>query len=345
MTDVPNPSRATGDAALDGATGGAAIAEAGDGARARTIEQSTSGGLFDNAYLLLTCTSIFWASNFVLGRAVAGHVPPVALGFLRWAVAALILLPFALPRLRAEWPTIKASWRLLVALALLGPGFFNTIAYVGLNYTTALNGLVLQSAGPVMIALTGFLIFGDRIARSAGIGIAISLVGVLVVVGRGDLAFLAQLRPNLGDALILIGFQAWAVYTVLLRKRPDLNWLTFSFVLAVVAAMVNLPFTIREHLAGQQLVFDGPTVAAALFVAIFPSILSYRFYNRGVQLIGSNRAGVFLHLVPMFGSLLAIALLGERLEGFHVAGFALILGGVSLAARQPRIAAATKPRR
>ncbi len=301
-------------------------------------DHPSSAGLrnwfFSNAYLMLTLTPLFWAGNFVMGRWAAGHVPPFALASMRWVVASLILLPFAWPHVRRDWPVLRRHLPIIVLLGFTGPTLFNTIAYVGLNYTSALNGLIMQSAAPVIIVVMSFIIFRDRFTVLQGLGISISLAGVLAVITRGDIQSLLKLNFNFGDVLIFLGFISWAVYTVFLRKRPDIHWLTFAFSIAIVAVVLNSPFWMLEHLSGQTLKATWKTVIAILYAGIFPSIISYNLYNRGVQLIGSNRAGAFLHLVPLFGSVMAIGLLGETLRAYHLAGFALIIAGVALAARR-----------
>ena len=270
----------------------------------------------------------------MLGRAVAGHVPPIALAFLRWTFATALILPFAWRRLVEDWPVVRARWPLLLFFAAAGGGSFNTLSYIGLNHTTALNALLLQSSGPVLIVLVSYLAFRDRLGWRTALGIAVSLSGVLTIIGEGDFARLAAFRPNVGDLWILAAMTCWAVYTAFLRKRPPMHWLSFTAVLYGLSALVNVPFFLWEQWSGRALIADWTTFGAIAYVSVFPSVLAYIFYNRGVQLIGAGRAGVFLHLVPFFGAGLAIALLGEALRTYHVAGFALILAGVALAARR-----------
>ncbi len=290
--------------------------------------------LYSNAYLLLSLTALFWAGNYVVGRGVHGHVPPVALAWARWVLATLIVLPFAWPHLKRDWPAIRANWPVLVFLGVSGAGLFNTLAYLGLNYTTALNGLVLQSSAPVLIVLATFLMFGDRIRAPQGFGIALSLAGVLGMVARGDIGVLASFQLNKGDILLLMAMVTWAVYTAFLRKRPDIHWLSFTAVTFATAAALNTPLVMAEHLSGWQLQPDFETALAIAYVSVFPSVLAYICYNRGVELIGANRSGVFMHLVPFFGAALAIGLLGEEPRAYHAVGIALILAGVTLAARK-----------
>ncbi len=290
--------------------------------------------LYANAFLLLSLTALFWAGNFVLGRGVHGHVPPVALAWWRWFLATLIVLPFAWPHLKRDWPVVREHWRILALLGVTGAGLFNTFAYIGLNHTTALNALVLQSSGPVLIVLATFALFGDRVSRAQGVGIALSFIGVLMMVARGDLAVLGGLTLNAGDLGILAAALTWAVYTAFLRRRPEMHWLSFTVVTFGVAVLVNTPLMAIEHLSGWQLQPTLQTVGAIAYVAVFPSVLAYIFYNRGVELIGGNRAGVFMHLVPLFGAALAIGLLGEQPRAYHALALVLILAGVTLAARK-----------
>lgn len=290
--------------------------------------------LYGNAYLLLALTALFWAGNFVLARGVHDHVPPIALAWARWTIASLLVLPFALAHIRRDWPVIRDNLPILFFLGTVGVGAFNTLSYTGLNYTTALNALVLQSSGPILIVLASFLIFGDRISPRQALGIVLSLAGVLTMVARGDLSVLKTLELNRGDLFLLIALVLWGLYTAFLRKRPSIHWLSFIGVTFIIGALANLPFFLWEHLTVRQMQLDAETAAAFAYVSVFPSILAYIFFNRGVELIGANRAGVCLHLVPLFGAILAITLLGEQIRAYHFAGIALILLGVSLAARK-----------
>jgi len=293
-----------------------------------------ASALYANAYLLLSLTALFWAGNFVIGRGVHEHVPPIALATARWILASLIILPFALPHLRRDWPVIRANIPILLFLGTVGVGAFNTLSYSGLNYTTALNALVLQSSGPILIVLASFAIFGDRISLRQAAGIAISLSGVLWMVARGDLAMLQGFRLNAGDALIILALALWGLYTAFLRKRPAIHWLSFCAATFLIGAGANLPFFAWEHVSGRQLSGDLQTFAAIAYVSIFPSVLAYICYNRAVELIGAARAGVCLHLVPLFGSVMAVLFLGEEPRLYHLLGIALILTGVALAARK-----------
>jgi drug/metabolite transporter (DMT)-like permease len=292
---------------------------------------------FGNAYLLLILTMVFWAGNSVVARGIHQTVPPLALAWVRWTLAAMLILPFAWPHLRRDWPVIRANWPILVLLGTIGAGTFIALYYHGISKTSAINALVINSAVPILIPLATFLMYGERIAGRQATGIAVSLAGVLVVLSKGDANVLAAMDLNQGDLWVLGAMAVWSVYTALLRKQPPIHWLSFAAITFAVASFVNLPMFIGEHLLFRQIHWTREAVIAIAYVATLPSVVAQIFYIRGVELIGSTRTGVFMHLVPMFGAIMAIAFLGETLHLFHLAGFALILLGVWLASRQSGI--------
>jgi drug/metabolite transporter (DMT)-like permease len=289
--------------------------------------------LFDNPYVLLAVASLCWSGNHVLGRAIAGHVPPLGVSTLRWLLPSMALIPLALPHLRRDWRQIAAHWRILAFLSVMGGALFGALQYVGLQYTTALNVSVLNSLAPVFIVVAAALAFGDRISASQGLGIATSLTGVLVIVTRLDAETLTAVRFNVGDLIIVFNMACWAIYAVYLRRRPNIHWLSFIVVFGAGAAIATFPFAVWEHASGFVFQPTLLTVAAILYVATLPSFVAFAAWSRGTDLIGANRAGPFLHLVPLYSAVLAWALLGERLMAYHVLGFALILAGVWFAAR------------
>jgi drug/metabolite transporter (DMT)-like permease len=205
-----------------------------------------------------------------------------------------------------------------------------TLNYVALNVTSALNALTLQSITPVLIVVFCFLLFGDRMTALQLFGVSTSLTGVLVVVTRGSLDTLLNLAINWGDLVVIFTMTILAIYTAMLRKRPATHWLSFTALLYIASALLNLPFAACEASSGRVLTLDLPSLAALAYVAIFPSLLAYIFYNRGVELIGGGRAGAFTHLTPLFGAVLAMVFLGEKLMAFHVVGFVLIVSGIAL---------------
>jgi drug/metabolite transporter (DMT)-like permease len=292
------------------------------------------GWLSDQPYLLLSLTSLFWAGNTVLGRFIVGHVPPMTLAFVRWAGAFLILLPFAAGHLARDWPIVRKNLGMMALYALFGFSAYNTMAYYGLQYTTAINGLLLQSIGPLFVALWTFALFGDRLTvRQAG-GICVSLTGVVVIISHGSLAVLLGIAFNRGDIMFVIALIFYGLYTALLRKRPPIHPLSFLLVGMGGGALSLIPAVAFEIASGRTMIFDTESFLSFAFICIFPSLLGYLFLNRGIELVGANRAAPFIHLVPVFGSVLAIVLLGERFELFHAIGYGLVFTGITTATKK-----------
>ena len=290
--------------------------------------------LNNQPYILLTLTSLFWAGNIVLARHVAGHVPPLTLSCLRWIGTFLILLPFAWPHLKRDWPMLRAHLPLMLLLSALGFAYNNAISYWAMQYTEALNALLIQSAGPLFVALWSLALFGVRLTGAQLAGIAISLVGVLTIILRGDWSALASISFNRGDLMFGSSLVAFGLYSALMPRRPVTHPLSLISFTTCCGAIMLVPFSIWEFSTGVTLKLDSISMATLAYVIVFPSTLAYLFFNRGIALIGPNRAAPFFHLVPVFGSAMAILLLGEQLRLFHLAGYALVLAGVVIASRR-----------
>lgn len=289
------------------------------------------GFLFDSPRLLLTLVSLFWAGNIVLGRFIAGHIPPATISWIRWIGAAVILWFFARPYLRRDWKTIKTNFGLLTVLTAIGISAYTLISYYSLQYTQAINALLIISTGPLLVAAVAFIMDGNRPTLRQVIGVFASLAGVIVVIARGDLDVLLHLKLNKGDVWFFIAQIIYAFYTVLLRRRPAIHPLSFAFVLFGWGGLLLSPFVVAELMEGRYPVWDGPAIATIAYVMVLPSLVAYLFYNRGVELIGPNRAAPFFHLIPIFGSALAILFLGERPHLYHAVGYALVLTGIVIA--------------
>jgi drug/metabolite transporter (DMT)-like permease len=290
--------------------------------------------LNNQPYLLLSLTSLFWAGNIVLARYAAGHVPPMTLSCVRWIGAFLMLLPFAWPHLRADWPALRGRLPLMVLLSATGFAFNNAVSYWALQYTEALNALMIQSSGPLFVALWSLLLFGVRLTLAQFAGIALSLAGVLTILLHGDLAALASIKFNRGDLMFASAVLAFGLYSALMPRRPVTHQLSLIVFTTGCGALLLLPFSVWEYSTGFTLKFDTLTLATLAYMVIFPSTLAYLFFNRGIALIGPNRAAPFFHLVPVFGSVMAIVLLGEQPRLFHLIGYLLVLSGVVIASRQ-----------
>jgi len=291
------------------------------------MRPSTTG-----AYLFLAIVMLLWAGNSIVGRAVRDDIPPFTLALVRWAGATLILTPFAWHRLRADVPALRAHWRTVLILGLLGVAAFNAFLYSGLHHTTATNAMLIQASIPALVVLFGRLFFGERARALQILGVIASTVGVAWVVSAGDIDTLLHVRLGAGDVLILVASLVWSLYTVLLRLRPGVDALSFLVVTFTIGGLAMLPLAVHEWLAGDVVRWGPATVGAFAYVAVLPSILAYFLYNRAVGMIGSGRAGQMITLMPLFGALLAALLLGEALHAFHVWGMAFIVAGIALSA-------------
>jgi drug/metabolite transporter (DMT)-like permease len=291
-------------------------------------------------YLLLAAAVLFWSLNWIFGRALRDDVPSYSLTFWRWVSACALMLPFAWPHMVRGWPVIRRSWRLMLALGVLGTTFGNFATYTGLKYTTAVSGSILNSFVPVIIIAISWAFFGQKLRASQWIGVAISLLGVLTIVGRGDPKIVLALRFNIGDLWIIASMTLWALYTVFLRWRPhDLHPLALLGATAIVGVAAMLPVYLWSLAQGMYINWTPQAVAGLAYVGLFPSVLAHIFWNNAVSRVGPNTAGMFMHLLPVFASLLAIVFLGERLQLFHVAGMALIFSGIWLTSRSDTRAA------
>ncbi|MEO8383670.1 MAG: DMT family transporter [Betaproteobacteria bacterium] len=288
-------------------------------------------------YLLLSLTALFWSGNWVIGRAFVsdGQIPPVALAWWRWAIALVTMLPFALPQVLRHRATLWQHRKMVLALGLIGTGFHNLLSYVGLQYTTATNGVMLNSAIPVLIIMLGVMFFRQSVTSKQLLGVAVSLAGVLTILTKGHPEALATLQFNRGDLIVLGSMMLWALYTLLLKWRPDgVPGLALLTVCASIGLMAMTPIYGWEIANGKSIQWSFGVTAALLYLGVFPSLIGYIFWNRAVEEVGANVAGLFVHLMPVFGSLLAWLFLGERMFWFHVFGIALIFAGIFLTTRQ-----------
>ena len=290
--------------------------------------------IWHSALVLLVLTNLLWAGNFIVGRAVAGQVPPVALAFWRWTGAFLVAFGFAWPHLRRDWPVLLRQAPMVVALAATGIASFNTMIYIGLHDTTAVNALLLQSAMPVVILLWAFGLYRERPGLFQILGVAVSLLGVAAIAGRGSAAALMELSFNRGDVWVIGAVILYALYAVLLRHRPPVHPLGLLVVLMGVGSVLMLPFYLLEAHGGAAITGGWTSWAAIAYTAVLPSFVSYLFFNRGVELIGAARAGQSIHLMPVFGTVLAVIFLRERVALYHGVGLALIAAGIALASRR-----------
>jgi drug/metabolite transporter (DMT)-like permease len=293
--------------------------------------------IWHRPWVLLVLCNLFWAGNIIVGRAILGQVPPVALSFWRWTGAFAIAFCFSWPNLKNDWRVLLQHWKLMCVLAATGIALFNTLAYIGLSGTTALNVLLLQSCLPLVVTMWAFALFKERPLIWQLAGIALSLAGVALVAAHGTLAVLLELRFYRADLWILASVGIYGIYVVLLRRRPDVHPLSFMQVAIALGACMMAPPYLWELSHGVRMGHQWQNYAGILYMAVFPSFISYLFFNRGVQLIGGARAGQSMHLVPLFGSIMAVLFLGESLHFYHLAGAVLIGSGILVAQLKPAI--------
>jgi drug/metabolite transporter (DMT)-like permease len=292
----------------------------------------TARSAFVPIWLLAALPPLFWAGNFVLARALHADISPIALSFWRWAIALLILLPFVSSGLWRQRALIRRHWPVMTLFALLGITNYNTFAYLGLQHTTATNGVLLASVTPVLILGLSVLLFRVPLRRAQVVGILLSLAGVVLIATEGRPQMLTGLELNRGDLWILVAILDWALYSVFLRWRPaELEPKIFLAAIIAIGLLPLLGLYAWDIASGHRFEPNATNLTAIGYVALFPSVLAYVFWNRAVAEMGPNRTGQYIHLIPVFGAGLAVLLLGEQLHAYHLLGALLIAGGIALA--------------
>lgn len=289
-------------------------------------------------YLILVVPPLCWAGNFVVGRAVHADIEPIALTFWRWVVAALVLLPLAGRPLWRSRVAVRRHVGRILLLALTGVAFFQFAVYEGLRTTTAISGTLIIATMPVAIPVALWLIDGSRIGSRQAAGIALSFAGVAVIILKGDLRAIRDFALLPGDLWMLLAVAAWSVYSVVVRRRPP-GLAPLPLLLAIVLAglVLLLPFWLADLVGSGGVAPTAANLAAILYVGIFASVIAFICWNEGVARLGAARAGLFIHLMPVFAAGLAMLFLGERLHPYHGVGVALVAAGLILssAARPP----------
>lgn len=288
------------------------------------------------AYVLLLATMLFWGGNAIAGKVAVGHVSPMLLTAARWGIAFAILAAFGWRQLAADWAVIRTRLGFLALLGTAGFTAFNIALYTAVLYTTAINVSIEQAGMPMLIFLANFLLFRQRATAAQLAGLVVSVIGIALTASHGDLTRLVELDMNFGDVLMLLAGVVYAAYTVALRFKPKIHWQSLMTVMTGAAFFSSLPFVAGEFVYGAGILPDARGWLVIAYTVIFPSILAQVFYIRGVELIGANRAGLFINLVPIFGTLLSIAILGETFHAYHAAALVMVLGGIWLAEHSGR---------
>ncbi|MEM9575004.1 MAG: DMT family transporter [Pseudomonadota bacterium] len=288
------------------------------------------------AYLLLFLTTLFWGGNAVAGKLAVGHISPLVLTSLRWAIAFTILAIIGGKQFWQERHLVRPHLPLLFVYGALGFSIFNIALYSALNHTTAINVAIEQAGVPAVIFLGNYILFRTRVTLLQILGFGLSIVGVAVVASQGSLERLAGLQINRGDAFMVLGILCYSAYSVLLKYKPALHWKSMMLVMAFSAFLISLPFSYWELQGPNGLWPDTQGWIITMYTAILPAIVSQVFWIRGVEMIGANRAGIFINLVPILGTLLAIAVLGEVFQLYHAIALALVIGGIWIAENSGR---------
>jgi drug/metabolite transporter (DMT)-like permease len=287
------------------------------------------------AFVLLALANLLWSGNWVAGRALRDAYDPFTLNFGRWAVATLALAPFAAPALRGLWPVVRRNFGLLFFLAFVGVALFQGLVYLGLRTTTAVNGLLINSSMPLFMILCSLAIEREHATRRQVAGMLVSMVGIVLIVSHGQPANLLALEVRPGDGWILLAMPVWGVYSVMLRRRPaEIGGMAFLFILCLLGLVILAPAVAVEALRSPPHAPTLPQAAAIVYMGVGASVIAFICWNEGVSVVGANAAGFTIHLLPAFGTVLAIVLLGESFGVYHAIGIATILAGVVLATRQ-----------
>ena len=281
--------------------------------------------------LLLVLTTLIWAGHSLVGRLAVGQIGPMTLVCMRWAAALVPILMVARPSLRRDWPALRARWLYVTVMGALGYTGFNALFYVAAHKTSALNLSIIQGAVPALVLIGARVFLGLRFTALQGLGALITMAGVATIAAQGDAARLAALAFNMGDVLMLVAVVFYAGFTVGLRQKPHVSGLSLLAGMAVAAFVTSVPLMIWEVASGG---FIWPTpvgLMTLVYAALGPAFIAQVMYMRGVELIGPGRAGVFVNLVPVFGAIMAVVLLGEPFAAYHVAALAMVVGGIAIA--------------
>jgi drug/metabolite transporter (DMT)-like permease len=292
--------------------------------------------LMSRPYILLVLTTLFWGGNSVAGKAAVGNIDPYVLIVLRWAGALLVLIPFALGPVRRDWPTIRARWWLYLFYGAVGYALFNVLVYVAAYFTSGINNAIDQTSINIFVMLLSFALFRTKVRPLQLAGVALTMIGVALTATHGNLARILQLDINFGDGLVLVASLAYAMYSIGLRWRPKTDWLSFLFASFLGAVAASIVFQLALGGGVPHFMNELPKVtplgwAIVAYTVIFPSLVSQMLYVRGVELIGANRASLFINLIPLFGAVGSVLLLGEQLQLFHFIAGLLIAAGIVLA--------------
>lgn len=285
-------------------------------------------------YILLVLGMLFWGGNFAVGKAINGSIPPLTMSYIRWIIAIIFFLPFCWEEIKAHREVLIKKWKIFSVLGVAGPLGFNMCVYLSLNYTTVINSSIINAFAPIAIMIMSYLFLKEKIVLKQIMGIALSLFGVIWIIAKGDVRTLTTLNFNTGDIVMLLGVMVWAIYSTLLKVNSKIAPQKVIFAASMLGGLVfTLPLILIElSKTGLVWLYELKTIhfLSLLYIGIFPSILSFLFFNKGVIELGASRAGIFLNLTVVFASIFGVLFLGESFMLPHLIGGFLIVGGVIL---------------
>ena len=284
------------------------------------------------AYLLLVLTTLFWSGNFIVGKAASIYeIPPFSLNFYRWLFAGIILLPFTFKEILKKKNYIFENIGFFIILGISSITIFNSAVYYSLYYMQVISGVLMISTIPVWIMFISSILGIEKTNKFQIFGVILSLIGVLFIITKSDLNLIKNLDFNKGDLIMASGMFAWALYSALLKKKTyEISQITLLEVVIIIGLLFLVPIYFLEMKLGNPLVVDKPFILTLSYVVLLPGLASFFFWIKGISIIGANRAGVFLHLMPIFGSLMAIILFSEKFMFYHLLGAIFIIAGITL---------------
>ena len=289
-----------------------------------------------SAYIFLILTTLFWSGNFIVGKAASFfEIPPFTLNFYRWTFAWLILAPFTLKEIIHKKNYILKNIKLIIILGITSITIFNSIVYYSLNFTQVISGVLMISTVPVMIIFISSLLKIEKTNFFQIIGVGLSLTGVLFIITKADIGLLKNLDFNRGDLIMIIAMLSWATYSALLKKKKyELSQISLLQVVISFGVIFLIPLYFIDMNMGNSIKLEKPFFLTLTYVVLFPGLASFFFWIKGVALIGANRSGVFLHLMPIFGAVMAMIIFDEKFMFYHLLGAVFILMGIILSNRK-----------
>lgn len=283
-------------------------------------------------YFLLVLTTLFWSGNFVISRAMHLSIPPFALSFWRWTLALAILASFGIKPLLQQRNTLRKHYRFLIVQGVAGVAGFNSLVYLAMQSTTAINAVLVNSCIPVLIVVFTWILFKERISLRQTAGVITSLFGVLLIISAGRLSNLLHLQFNQGDLYIVAAAFCWALYSANLKNYPrGLHPFAYQTIIVIIGLIVLLPIYLAEINSGRSFALTTSTLVTIVYVAVFASVLAFLFWNRAIAELGANIAAPFIHLMPVFSTILAVIFLDEKLTANHLLAILFIFSGILLA--------------